>query len=122
MAVEVIGAGVDRTGTHSLKQAPEQLRGGRCHHMVEIIGDPAGSTDAVEGREVDWGQVLDGYVAVVDWSGASFWREISAGEPRRARAALDARSGGLVPQRLRHHLRLITAEGTAETSRIGSRR
>jgi hypothetical protein len=34
MAVEVIGAGVGRTGTHSLKQAPEQLLGGRCHHMV----------------------------------------------------------------------------------------
>ena len=84
MSVKVIGAGVGRTGTHSLKQALEQLLGGRCHHMVEIIGDPpqaAAWTDAVEGREVDWQQVLDGYVAMVDWPGASFWREISAANP-----------------------------------------
>lgn len=84
MAVKVVGAGVGRTGTHSLKQALEQLLGGRCHHMVEIIGDPAqaaGWTDAIEGREVDWGQILNGYEAIVDWPGASFWREISAANP-----------------------------------------
>jgi len=26
---------------------------------------------------VDWQQLLDGYVAMVDWPGASFWREVS---------------------------------------------
>ncbi len=84
MAVEVVGAGVGRTGTHSLKQALEQLLGGRCHHMVEIIADPpqaAAWTEAIEGREVDWQQVLGGYNTVVDWPGASFWREISAANP-----------------------------------------
>lgn len=84
MALKVVGAGVGRTGTHSLKMALEKLLAGRCHHMVEIIGDPAQAvawTDAVEGREVDWGQMLDGYVALVDWPGASFWREISAANP-----------------------------------------
>ena len=84
MSVKVIGAGVGRTGTHSLKQALEQLLGGRCHHMVEIIGDPpqaAAWTDAIEGRDVDWQQILDGYATVVDWPGASFWREISAANP-----------------------------------------
>lgn len=84
MAVRVIGAGVGRTGTHSLKQALEQLLGGRCHHMVEIMGDPpqaAGWTDAIEGRDVDWDEIFDGYDATVDWPGASFWREISAANP-----------------------------------------
>jgi len=84
MAVRVVGAGVGRTGTHSLKLALERLLGGRCHHMVEILGDPAqagGWTDAIEGREVDWAQVLDGYVALVDWPGASFWKEISQANP-----------------------------------------
>lgn len=84
MAVKVVGAGVGRTGTHSLKLALEQLLGGRCHHMVEIIADPpqaAAWTDAIEGRDVDWQQVLDGYVAVVDWPGASFWKEISDANP-----------------------------------------
>jgi hypothetical protein len=52
--------------------------------MVEIIGDPAqasGWTDAVDGRDVDWRELLSGYVAQVDWPGASFWREISAANP-----------------------------------------
>jgi len=84
MALEVVGAGVGRTGTHSLKLALEQLLDGRCHHMIEIIADPVqatGWTDAIEGREVDWQEMLDGYVALVDWPGASFWREISAANP-----------------------------------------
>jgi hypothetical protein len=84
MGLKVVGAGVGRTGTHSLKIALEQLLGGRCHHMVEIIGEPtqaAGWTDAIDGREVDWQDLLSDYVALVDWPGASFWREISAANP-----------------------------------------
>ena len=84
MPLKVVGAGVGRTGTHSLKLALEQLLGGRCHHMLEIIGDPAqasGWTDAIDGRDVDWQELLSGYVAQVDWPGASFWREISAANP-----------------------------------------
>jgi hypothetical protein len=84
MALRVVGAGVGRTGTASLKVALEQLLGGRCHHMLEIFNDPSqvpGWTDAIEGRDVDWQQLLDGYVALVDWPGASFWREISGANP-----------------------------------------
>jgi hypothetical protein len=40
MTLKVVGAGVGRTGTHSLKIALEQLLGGPCHHMIEILGDP----------------------------------------------------------------------------------
>lgn len=84
MPLKVVGAGVGRTGTASLKAALETLLGGRCHHMYEIISDPsqvAGWTDAINGVEVDWQQVLDGYVAQVDWPGASFWPELSAANP-----------------------------------------
>ena len=84
MSLKVVGAGVGRTGTASLKIALEQLLGGRCHHMVEIIGDPTqvtGWTDAIEGRDVAWQELLRDYVALVDWPGASFWREISAANP-----------------------------------------
>ena len=73
-----------RTGTASLKLALEQLLGGRCHHMFEMVGDPAqtpGWTDAIEGRDVDWRELLSGYVAQVDWPGASFWPELSAANP-----------------------------------------
>jgi len=84
MPLKVVGAGVGRTGTHSLKIALEQLLTGRCHHMIEIIADPpqaTGWTEAIERREVDWDVILDGYVAQVDWPGASFWREISEANP-----------------------------------------
>src|SRR5213078_3736637 len=85
MSMRVVGAGVGRTGTHSLKIALEQLLGGPCHHMVEILGNPEGQvpgwTDAIEGRPVDWDTLLNGYVAIVDWPGGSFWRELLAANP-----------------------------------------
>lgn len=84
MALEVVGAGVGRTGTHSLKIALERLLGGRCHHMIEILGDPAqalGWTAAIEGRPVDWSTMPPGYVSLVDWPGCSFWPELSAANP-----------------------------------------
>jgi len=84
MELAVVGAGVGRTGTHSLKLALEQLLGGPCHHMVEILGDPSqvpAWTDAIEGRPVDWNAMLANYRSIVDWPGGAFWREISAANP-----------------------------------------
>ena len=84
MEISVVGAGVGRTGTHSLKLALEQLLEGPCHHMVEILGDPTqvpAWTDAVEGRPVDWSAMLANYRAIVDWPGGSFWPELSAAFP-----------------------------------------
>jgi hypothetical protein len=84
MELAVVGAGVGRTGTHSLKVALEQLLGGPCHHMVEVLGDPtqvAAWTDAIEGRPVDWSAVLAKYRAIVDWPGGSFWPELSSANP-----------------------------------------
>ena len=40
MALEVIGAGLGRTGTMSLKVALEQLGLGPCHHMTELPAHP----------------------------------------------------------------------------------
>ncbi len=84
MALRVVGAGVGRTGTNSLKIALETLLGGPCHHMFEIMANPhqiPGWTDAIDGRDVDWHELLDGYVAQVDWPGASFWPELHAANP-----------------------------------------
>ncbi len=84
MTLRVVGAGVGRTGTHSLKLALEQLVGGRCHHMVEILGDPgqaAAWMDAIEGRPVDWSSMPPGYDTLVDWPGCSFWPELSDANP-----------------------------------------
>lgn len=82
--VRVVGAGVGRTGTHSLKMALEQLLGVPCHHMVEVLAHPEQMpvwTDAVEGRPVDWPALLAEYGAIVDWPGASFWPELSEAFP-----------------------------------------
>jgi len=84
MELAVVGAGVGRTGTHSLKLALEQLLDAPCHHMIEILGDPTqipAWIDAIEGRPVDWSAMLARYRAIVDWPGGSFWREISAMYP-----------------------------------------
>ena len=83
MALEVVGVGLGRTGTHSLKLALEQLLGAPCHHMVEVFQHPEQMdvwTAAADGRP-DWSRVFDGYVATVDWPGAGFWRELVAEYP-----------------------------------------
>jgi hypothetical protein len=67
-----------------LKVALEQLLGGPCHHMSEMFEDPAliaGFTDAIDGRPVDWSTLLERFVALVDWPGASFWPELTAANP-----------------------------------------
>jgi len=84
MEIAVVGAGVGRTGTHSLKIALEQLVGGRCHHMVEILGDPSqipAWMDAIDGKPVDWPAMLSNYRTIVDWPGAAFWPELSKAFP-----------------------------------------
>lgn len=77
--LEVIGAGFGRTGTTSLKAALERLGYGPCHHMFEIMGDPAQLRrwqPVVRGERFDWDEVFDGYRATVDWPGAAYWREL----------------------------------------------
>jgi hypothetical protein len=84
MELAVVGAGVGRTGTHSLKLALEQLQGAPCHHMLEILGDPSQAPawiDAIDGRPVDWSAMLAPYRAIVDWPGGSFWPELSQANP-----------------------------------------
>ena len=84
MALQIVGAGVGRTGTHSLKIALEQLLGGTCHHMIEIFERPdqvEGFTRAIDGEPVDWSALLADFTAMVDFPGSLFWREIAAANP-----------------------------------------
>jgi hypothetical protein len=84
MTLQVVGAGLGRTGTHSLKLALERLLGGPCYHMVEVFGHPE-HVDvwrrAALGETVDWDALFDGYVACVDWPGGSFWHELADAYP-----------------------------------------
>src|SRR5438067_1902542 len=84
MTMRIVGAGLGRTGTHSLKLAIERLTGAPCYHMLEVFGKPEHVPiwrEAAMGVEPDWPTLLDGYEAIVDWPGASFWREMSAAFP-----------------------------------------
>ncbi|MCU1449196.1 MAG: hypothetical protein JWP02_1366 [Acidimicrobiales bacterium] len=86
MALQVVGAGLGRTGTLSLKMALEELVGGSCYHMLEVFGHPDHvglwhSAIRGDGDGVDWDTLFEDYRAAVDWPAAAFWRETSAAYP-----------------------------------------
>jgi hypothetical protein len=96
MPLQVVGAGLGRTGTHSLQVAFEQLLGGPCYHMVEVFGCPDQRDTwaaAVRGEEVDWVTFLAPYRATVGWPAAAFWRELSDAAPE-AVIVLSVRDAG----------------------------
>jgi len=80
MPLTVIGAGLGRTGTLSLKRALEELGLGPCHHMEEVMAHPDQIPiwhAAGRGDTVDWGELLAGYRSSVDWPSAQFWAELA---------------------------------------------
>jgi hypothetical protein len=83
--VEVIGAGFGRTGTASLKQALELLGFGPCHHMSEVLKQPAtaeGWAAALNGDDTVLPELLSGYRATLDLPSCLLWRELAAHCPR----------------------------------------
>jgi len=48
VALRIVGAGLGRTGTPSLKLALEQLIGGACYHMAEVWGHPEPHVNSTE--------------------------------------------------------------------------
>jgi Sulfotransferase domain len=78
MTLRLIGAGLGRTGTASLKIALERIGFGPCYHMSELMMDPSRAplwVRAAEGHP-DWSAVFDGYASSVDYPGCTFWREL----------------------------------------------
>src|SRR3954451_4683501 len=79
MALRVVGAGLGRTGTNSLKLALETLLGGRCYHMSELLERPRDTAiwhAALRGEPVNWNALLEEFVATVDWPACALWREL----------------------------------------------
>src|SRR5215207_3434894 len=81
MPLSVVGAGLGRTGTMSLKLALERVGFGPCYHMKEVFEHldahvPAWDR-AANGEWVDWDGLFDGYRAGVDLPVAAFYRELS---------------------------------------------
>ncbi len=94
MTMKVIGTGVGRTGTYSLKLALNQLGLGPCHHMEEVLHNmpeqvPLWSA-ALDGSP-DWQAIYSGYESTVDWPTAGFFRELLEAYPD-ARFVLTHRS------------------------------
>ena len=84
MTLKVIGSGFGRTGTMSTKTALEQLGLGPCHHMIEVMNNPAQPAHwqaVAVGEQVDWHEVFADYEAQVDWPGAHVWEKTAAAFP-----------------------------------------
>ncbi|HEV7932652.1 MAG TPA: sulfotransferase [Actinomadura sp.] len=84
MTLRLIGAGLGRTGTYSLKMALQRLLGEPCYHMAEVFAHPGHVPlwqAAVRGEPPAWDQIFHGYVATVDWPAAAFWRELAETYP-----------------------------------------
>ena len=80
MNMKVIGAGLGRTGTFSLKFALEHLGFGPCYHMSELLAGARRNVplwlDVISGR-ADWDRVFDGYQSTTDYPACSYWRELA---------------------------------------------
>jgi hypothetical protein len=84
MALKVIGAGLGRTGTMSLKFALEHIGFGPCYHMIEFMAHVPEHLpkwlDVIDGKP-DWDDLFAGYVSTVDYPGCTYWRELVARWP-----------------------------------------
>lgn len=84
MALRVVGAGLPRTGTLSLKVALEDLLDEPCYHMAELFDHPGHlafwrtASDADRGA---WREFFAGYGATVDFPAGLFWRELMTAFP-----------------------------------------
>jgi len=84
VALRVVGAGLARTGTTSLRLALQTLLGGACYHMQEVFSRPDHVTAwhrASLGNLPDWDELFAGFDAALDWPASGFWRELSAANP-----------------------------------------
>ena len=84
MTLKVIGAGLGRTGTMSLKVALEQIGFGPCFHMIEVwanLPDSLACWEAAARGEPDWDATFAGYASTVDYPGCTYWRELMAKYP-----------------------------------------
>ncbi|UKE72648.1 sulfotransferase family protein [Xanthomonas graminis] len=85
MSLRVIGAGLGRTGTLSLKLALERLGVGRCYHAMELAANLRQALPlwdaAIDGRP-DWDALFAGYAATTDYPGCCFWRQLAVHFPQ----------------------------------------
>ena len=83
MPLKVIGVGLGRTGTMSLKLALERIGFGPCYHMAELIMNPTRIPlwMAVTEGKPDWEAVFEGYASTMDYPACLYWRELTDAYP-----------------------------------------
>jgi hypothetical protein len=85
VTLRIVGAGLGRTGTSSLRVALEQLLGGDCYHMIRVMRRPEDVTIWRElidgGSEPDWTKMFADFEATLDWPAAAYWERIAAAFP-----------------------------------------
>lgn len=77
--LEVLGAGLGRTGTRSTRKALEKLGFGPCHSMLDMLNQPEQVSfwrRATAGEAVNWQDFYAGYRSSVNLPASYFWREI----------------------------------------------
>ena len=78
MALKVIGAGLGRTGTESLKKALEHLGYDKCYHMFELMKDGTLLDQwqkLRKGEQPDYDILFRNYQSTVDFPAAIYYRE-----------------------------------------------
>lgn len=82
--MKVIGFGLGRTGTYSLKIALEKLGLGPCHHMEGVLRNAPVQVPlwhaALRGQ-ADWAAIYSGFNSAVDWPTAAFIPELVKAYP-----------------------------------------
>lgn len=86
MPLQIIGSGMGRTGTHSLKLALETIGFGKCYHMAELFQHPeqlAYFEQAERGEQVNWEALFQphGYHSAVDYPVARYYKQLMAYYP-----------------------------------------
>ncbi|QDI04563.1 hypothetical protein E4A48_13480 [Xanthomonas cerealis pv. cerealis] len=85
MSLQVIGAGLGRTGTLSLKFALEHLGFGPCYHATEVAANMRTALplwNAAERGTPDWPAIFAGYRSSTDHPGCYYWRQLIEAYPQ----------------------------------------
>jgi len=78
MALKIIGAGLGRTGTLSLKNALEKLGYSKCYHMSELMMDTSRLKywkQLEKEGHTDFAALFEGYQSITDNPGCIYYKE-----------------------------------------------
>ena len=78
MAIKIIGAGLPRTGTNTLKESLERLGYQKTYHMKELLVHPENLhywLTLKETGSTKWDELYNGYEATVDFPGYPWYKE-----------------------------------------------